>query len=374
MNRIGILTFVRERNVGASLQAYALQHFFREITGNQIHIENIDYSFKSGELEWPKLINKAIRGLKTLKGRICNPNSFKAFTNFINDNIGLSEHKYTTKNIIGLRDYYDAVIAGSDQVWNGDIADKSINDFLLNFCGRCLKFSYAASFGFESTFNKYKDVILPQLKTYSAISLREPIGKDEIRDYTGLVPAINIDPTLLLSENDYSRFLDRAYIPHERYIFFYAVMRHNNMIDFVSELQRQTKLPVVFCTAYKSADFSKLKDAVQVKGIHPKQFLSLVHSADYVCTTSFHGTAFSIIFNKMFFVELKCSSGFNYRSENLIKNLGLAGRVIDGNKTDLDAGIDYRAVLEKLQSLRDEARQYLESIVDIVSERNAAQS
>jgi hypothetical protein len=367
MNKIGILTFVRERNVGASLQAYALQHFFKEITGNQIHIENIDYSFKSGDVGWPKLVNKAIRSLRNLKGRICNPNFFKAFTNFVNDNIGLSEQKYTTKNIIDLRDYYDAVIVGSDQVWNGDIADKSINDFLLNFCGRSLKFSYAASFGFESTFNKYKDVVLPQLKTYRAISLREPIGKDEIRDYTGLVPAMNIDPTLLLSSNDYSRFLDKAYIPYEKYIFFYAVMRHNNMVDFISELQGQTKLPVVFYAAYKSTDFSKLKNAVQVKGIHPRQFLSLIHGADYVCTTSFHGTAFSIIFNKMFFVELKCTDGFNYRSENLIKNLGLTSRVIDENKTGPDAGIDYRAVLEKLQPFHDEAQQYLKSIVKIVS-------
>lgn len=368
MKKIGILTFIRERNVGAALQAYALQTYLKRIADGCIEVEQIDFSFKPCfDHRKPAFIYKNIQKIRTLKGRICNPAFFSAFKKFIQENIALSVKKYTHHNISQATKAYDAIIVGSDQVWNCDLTDKSVDSFFLNFFDGKPKFSYAASFYSGKMFKKYESVIIPRIKSFAGISLREPIGVSEITMQTDIAPLIHIDPTLLLDSESYAQFFDNAFVPQEKYIFVYTVQCHRHLLEFSKKLQEQTGFRIVFCSAYKEDFFDSMPNTTHLKALHPKQFISLISGAEFICTTSFHGSVFSVIFKKKFFVEIECTDNFNYRVDNLLNILDLKNRSIVNLNGAYNQAINYTQVYKKLDEKRNEAEKYLNSVIQTVN-------
>jgi hypothetical protein len=207
-------------------------------------------------------------------------------------------------------------------------------------------------------------MILPELKLFSDISLREPIGSQEVMAYTGIEPKINLDPTLLLGKEDYEVFCEDSQIPKQKYIFLYTVMKHNMLIEFVKRLQLETGLSIIYSTAYKDSEFISLENAINVKAMHPVQFITLIKNAEYICTTSFHGAAFAVVFQKLFFTEINCKDGFNYRVDNLLTKIRLGNRVIDNGIVDFGSEIDYMSTEIILDNQRRNSSEYLMSVID----------
>ncbi|MDR1157991.1 MAG: polysaccharide pyruvyl transferase family protein [Oscillospiraceae bacterium] len=365
MKKIAIITFVRERSPGAVLQAYALQQFILKIQPKRVHVVDLDYSFKP--LFDPKTkfvsLSKGIGAIRTLKGRICNPVHFRECKAFVENNIALSTKKYSCANIQSANELYDIFIVGSDQVWNGRMTDNSFDDFLLTFCNRD-KYSYAASFAKVEIFEQYKSKILERLQSFKGISLREPIGVTDIASNTRETPYVHIDPTLLLDGADYLKFIDKSLVPERKFIFVYTVAHHNKLLDFVRRAQKETGYIVVYSTPYKESGLDDLPGIVRIKALHPKQFISLIANAELVYTTSFHGTAFSILLKKNFFVEINCADGVNTRVKSLLEILDLMERDIERIDDSYTALSDYSTVFEKLQNKREEAKQYLDGIIE----------
>ena len=92
------------------------------------------------------------------------------------------------------------------------------------------------------------------------------------------------------------------------------------------------------------------------------KFVGLIKNASYVCTNSFHGTAFSVIYHKKFIVETETCKGRNIRSEELLNHLGLSKCIMNAKDSDINADSDWDYVDEKLKEEREKSKDYLLSI------------
>ena len=171
--KIGILTFHRTNNYGASLQAYALCKY---LCDNNIEAEVIDYQNSKMEDDYAKAY--AIpEGLKAklryyLFFRRSQFSRKKAFTDF-NTLMKLSDDKYTElSDMEVVARNYDYVFVGSDQVWNYNITNNDWN-FYLSFVPPCKRVAYAASIGLDRLDNEHKEKIRALLANYSNIGVRE---------------------------------------------------------------------------------------------------------------------------------------------------------------------------------------------------------
>ena len=156
------------------------------------------------------------------------------------------------------------------------------------------------------------------------MSVREISAKNALSDLYGKNIAVNIDPTFLLLPEEWEkeeRRYDKLY--NKKYILAYFIYRPKEMNKWLKELKKSTGLPIVVVdtNSYRNIYHDHI-----ILDAGPKEFLWLIHNAEMVITSSFHGTAFSIIYRKPFIV---CNSNVApTRIENLIKLFGLENHLI----------------------------------------------
>ena len=205
MKKIGIITFHNSYNCGSMLETYAIQKYLQK---KDLENEIIDFSTKAQkELYDISFKNNSIKNI--IKNILLFPWRKKVKINnnqyeqFKSKNFKLSSDKYDEKKKI--KDNYSIVVAGSDQIWNITISD-SDDAYFLPWVTKARKVAYAPSFGAQnilkvsSSPEKYKKYIV----SFDALSVREKNGQKWIKDLTGRKAELLIDPTLLLSQEDYS--------------------------------------------------------------------------------------------------------------------------------------------------------------------------
>ena len=361
--KIGILTFHRAHNFGAFLQAFALKTFLEE-KGHEVEL--VDY--------WPKEHAALYRffykeEVKSFKGflRECvvayyRKNKAKAFINAQKKNWGLGEKpRYENAQQLS-RVSYDLLIYGSDQIWWKSRL-KGMPGFDIAYWGEYVpktitRVSYAASMGAVDLNSEDKQTIQQLLKNFNHISVRENQLKDSIQPLTNKAIEVNIDPTLLLEKECWEDLC--TYTPERRYILYYRVMIDEESDRVAQQLSCQTGLPIIRIDA---AIGSYRNLSKYTKRASPFDFISLIRNAEYVVSTSFHGVAFSVIFEKQFY-----AIGMGNRSnrvQSLLSALGIGQRLIN-KKEDISAleTIDYAKVKERLGELRRQAIMYLTRVTD----------
>lgn len=362
MKKIGILTFHRAVNYGAVLQTYALQH---QIQNMGAECKVIDYQcdaiedcYKPFRIEKEQLFKSVLklpfRYYWTLKRK-------RRFQNFLNTKIHLTQ-RYSSSDLAACNSEFDTFITGSDQVWNSTLT-KMDTTYLLDFVrDPCKKASYAASFGFDEIPEALKNTYEKLLSDFRQISVREQQGADIIRKLLNREVSVNIDPVLLLSQQEWQQVASP--VRQNDYIFVYTMEKTSTMINFIENLSQKTGCSIIWFTMGLRRPIREGK----VQYIHtgsPEQFVGYIAGAKYVVTNSFHGTAFSILFHKKFFVEyLPEPSKANSRLENILNLFQLKERLILNGQNDLiQQGIDYNAVDRVLNEERKKAIHYLKKIV-----------
>jgi len=362
--RIGIITFHRAINYGAILQAYALQEAFEKM-GCECNI--IDYRNALIESLHKKSILADCRNLKDI-GRFIfyskyQNEKFKKFREFASTRLSLSHAYYSIDELRKETSEYDRFICGSDQVWNckNTNFDKS---YFLDFTDNTLKKnSYAASFGFSGIPSEYTEEYRTLLKDFNNISVREWQGNQIISNLIGKNVEVVLDPTMLIKKLEWERIAE-DYKKKTNYILLYAFSRvSTTMKMFIEKLSRQTGCEIV----YISHSLLNPIKATYEKCVGPTEFLGLFKDARYIVTNSFHGTAFSIIFNKDFFLEmLPESQGVNSRLDNILDVFGLKKRqIVKGENDFIDEPVDYNKVNQKLLIERQKSLEFLNRIVEI---------
>lgn len=370
MKKIGIITFHNAHNYGAMLQAFALQEKVKNMNYN---VEIINYrnpKFEEGYkvANWKKInakqyIKNIIKSTVLRKQYYGRYNAFKQFER---DKFKLSEVYESEENLLANPPMYDVYIAGSDQIWNTNIVGRLSDAYTLNFkTYDGIKISYAASIGNSNIDEKYTDEFKKKIEKIDYISVREENAKHELQKIIEKNVNVVLDPTLLLSKEHWENIINKSLNKNrikEKYILVYIFKEKPEYIEMVNYLSEKTGYKIVqfnikskykntLCSAYESG---------------PIEFIDLIKNAEYVCTDSFHGTVFSIIFNKAFFV-FPFESTIS-RFNNLLGKLNLLDRIISSKsefeKIDFNKKIDYIEVNELLEEERKKSVLFLENAIE----------
>lgn len=364
--KIAKLTWLNNGNFGTVLQAYALQKILRN-KGYEV----IDINYKASKKT--KLINWAV-----------NMNSPKLFIEKFKEKKALDNNKeilikrnnkiesFKRKYLIMTKEYtsplelkktvgeYDIYICGSDQIWSPVLMNPV---FYLNFVpDKYKKIAYAPSFGVVSTSRRKEKKISKMLSEFDKISIREDEGRKFIKKITGKKVPVLLDPTLLLEKNDWEECTSEPIIK-DKYIYCYFLTENKKYLETIKKFAETKKMKVVISPTIKgpfNTGFDEYTD------VGPSEWLSLIKNAEYVCTDSYHGLIFSLIFNKNVFIfkrftdESKASQ--NSRVYTLTRLLGIEDRILDElnlNKMSNFDKIDYLDINEKMKKCSEKSIKWL---------------
>ena len=195
---------------------------------------------------------------------------------------------------------YDCVIVGSDQIWRNHESDgKHIGFDPVYFCQhipkniRCI--SYAASMGIIQLNKEDKDILKNYLNRFSRILVRENSLKEAI-DGLGFDSAIVVDPTLLLSKDEWNKFLPNKRFHTTKYVLYYELVKSKEALVFAKRKAEELGCKLLIM----DATIPLLPQRRHISYASPIEFLHAIRDAEFVIATSFHGTAFSVIFEKQF--------------------------------------------------------------------------
>lgn len=356
--KIGILTFHRASNYGAVLQAYALTEVLRDMGADA---EIVDYECPEVEMcHHPRNLFKRESLPSALIHYYGKQKKYRNFEGFRQRNLHLSR-RYTRDNIADSCAAYDLFISGSDQVWSKKYSGMDTT-YLLDFeKDHAKKYSYAASFGFTEFPDGTQDVYAGLLKDFQAVSVREQSAVDLLRSRCGLEAFLSLDPTLLLDVSKWARLAKKPALD-KKYILIYRVQPPIHLIEYAKQLSAETGYEIV----YLNSSYTDHKELNHARFSTPEEFVGWFANAEYVLTNSFHGTAFSIIFQRNLVVELQTKLSTNTRSRDLLAVCGLQHRILpdpfSGFKPEK---IDWNSVAEKLGAEKARSIAYLKQLCEM---------
>lgn len=350
--KIGILTFQNTSNYGANLQAYALQETIKR---TDFDCEIIDYvaTQKNGSGSFASKIHSKLRKFLIT---ICGGD--KRVAEFKKNNFILSK-RYDDASIEQCNDEYDKFIVGSDQVWNLNLTDGNTR-YLLDFVKNDnKKNSYAASIGSLTINNKDKEILRRYLsKINGVVSVREESARLYLESELGIKSTTVLDPTLLLTKGEWEKVASPKKIKG-KYVLIYQMGRSKSLIDRAQTEAKRIGAKVISI----KPSLDNLVFGRNEFGAGPSEFVRLFLDAEEVFTNSFHGTVFSINFNKKFSVELLKKGDVNSRLIDILNACGLSSRIIgDGYRPDDQ--IDYDRVNEWLNENRKKSKDIIQEIVN----------
>lgn len=362
--KVSIITLHRITNFGSLLQTYATQKYIESLGYDT---EVVDFvpdgiTFKRGV--WPKGASFASKAIKFAPLLFCNVLQFSMVDKYLKENIKTTAVRYNNyKELVENVPKADIYLSGSDQVWNtqNNNPEDDLRAYYLCFVPENKrKIAYAGSFGKEDFSDAEKAKISGWLKSYDYISVREDAALKtlESMDVSGEWVT---DPTLLISQSEWREFCKKA-PPEPGYVFVYNLNRNKLLEEAAVKIAQEKGLRVV-----NFADtFEFIKGAENRFNNDAFDFLNYISNADFVVTDSFHGTAFSLNFNRQFV----CVSApkYNCRLESILRLTGLLeGRLVFDIESALDVAkteIDYNAVEPKLEAQREKSREFLKNALE----------
>ncbi len=347
--RIALFTIWHEMNYGAELQAYATVRALKEL-GHNVYIIDLrlddirSFSFKA------KIANFIQR---------FSPNQ-KKFRNFWKKNFSNVIRYKTIDELQKNPPEADIYIVGSDQTWNPTIMKSLFDISLLNFGKNEVKrVSYASSFGVNEWIftEELAKKMKKSLVRFSNISCREKTGCDILKNKFQ-IDAVNVlDPTLLHS--DYSEIIN---ISEEKNEIVYYPLSHDIELEAAAiKLSKKLGLKAKNINKKKCLGNNCVWDRTSIES-----WLSAISTSKFVLTKSFHGLAFSLIFNRQF--AIINNTNRNSRIKDLLERLGLEDRFFSSfedffNSHIWERNIDYKKINVKLDELRYLSWEYLKLIV-----------
>lgn len=369
--KIGIITYwITRSNYGTVLQNYALQTFLRSF-GFETFLIRTDIPLGCSRLDYYKSLlqkNGFFSLISYFKSRLfCkiarkisseNKNDDKRnFPDFVNKNLNPTKIFRSLSELESDCPMADIYIAGSDQVWNtygenyGAVSEQ-IKTYLLSFVpDSAKKISCAASFGKSSLAVEFESLFKKELSRFDFISCREKSGV-EICKRLGFENAVlQQDTTMLLSSDEYKKIASKSLVPKKPYILLYLL---GNDTDFSTRRLKQfaklKNLEVVYVPANEAQKINFHKKTFPTV----EEWLGLYENASTVVTNSFHGTVFSLIFNKPF-LSVHQTGKFedqNVRIDSLLEDFGLKNRIFSGDFEKLFSSVDFEKVNKRLEEIR----------------------
>ena len=363
--KTGLLTFYHIHHYGAVLQAYATERAM-EALGSPCEIIDYYVNQDNALFRRPTSLGSAAHDAHTALHYGPLKERYQRFEAFSRDHLRISQRRYRSFAELQAAELpYDVLLSGSDQIWNPKIFPDGRFDpvFFGAFSAR-RKIAYAPSFGVPRIPDSMEEELRGYLRQFSHLSAREQQGQAIIREIAGETAPVVLDPTLLLERQEWAAVAGEG-SGQEGYILCYCISRPGALQPYIDSLAEQTGLPVVQLCGIRQKVHPRARCVLDAG---PAEFLALFRDAACVCTNSFHGTVFSIQFQKPFFTAVapaEMSAPERSRTFSLLSRLGLSQRIIGkGDTAGLEDGIDWDLVEERLREERRGSLNYLKAAVE----------
>lgn len=364
---VGILTFHASHNYGSMLQAYALQHVLSNM-GVESEIINFQsdiqkqlnpppISFAHPRSSLAKILKEP---LKTFRLR----QKFNHFELFLRYNLNTGREIRRAKDISAYvaERKFQAIITGSDQIWNPACWDFDLC-YALDFPYNGIRIAYAPSMGSHPEDIPHDDLmpLIQAICKYDFISTREKRGSEFLSKCINNNVETVIDPTLLLNQTDYAGLETGITKYNDPYIFYYTPREKNGWFEKAKQFANQMGLNLLVTQDHP--DYVG-NNVIRHLDCGPKEFLSIIKNAAICVGDSFHLLAFSLIFNKEFYL---ISNEKDSRMSNILKLIGLQNRLIIGESPILidPDSINYSYVNTVMNDLRQSSLSYLKHALSI---------
>ena len=364
--KIGLLTYHRAENYGAMLQAYALRTYLQGLGHDVSFVDywpsyHVDYfkvfswnRFKQSG--WKRKIIYLQEASLWFYPKMIRS---KRLQRFIHESLGVTGKPHYNENT-KKTEHYDVVVYGSDQIWRKqNMEGVEFDDWYFGAENIVAdkKIVYAGSMGTVKTTAIEDKYVCRMMKNFQKISVREADLQSYLKNLQ-ITSTLVIDPVFLLSKEQWNQVAAPRNDKGEKYILFYNLLNKAESVRFAENLSSETGLPIKEIN--KKMSFHHIGERY-ISTASVSEFLSLVRDAEYVVGNSFHGVAFSIIFEKQFFaVGMGEKSN---RVETLLANAGIPERYVQGEGVPMIQGnfIDYAKVNESLLDALNVSKSYLNS-------------
>ena len=372
--KTGLVTFYHIHHYGAALQAAATERAV-ETLGHECEIIDYFVNQDNALFRRPTGLGSAAADAHTALHYQALKTRYERFEQFSRDHLRISAHRYPSAAELRQAQLpYDAILSGSDQIWNPKIFPNGHFDpvFFGAFSDR-RKIAYAPSFGIPKVPEDMEQELRSYLDAFSHLSVRERQGQAIVTEVTGQTVPVVLDPTLLLTAEQWSTAASRHMVAQggrqaltpQGYILCYCINRPGALAPYIQEFARRSGLPVVQLCGIRQKVHPKARCILDAG---PAEFLELFENAAFVFTNSFHGTVFSTQFRVPFFTAVspaELADPESSRTFSLLSRLGLSDRIVGQGSTDaLETPVDWDAVEPRLLAARAASLEYLRDALE----------
>ena len=367
--KTGLVTFYHIHHYGALLQAAATERAVESL-GSACEIVDYYVDQDNALFRKPSGVGSAAADVHTALHYQQLKTRYDRFEQFAKAQLRISPHRFDSlEELCSAELPYDLILAGSDQIWNPAIfPDKKFDPVFFGTFSQRRKIAYAPSFGIPHVPEEMEEELRQRLAAFSHISVRERQGQEIVAEVTGREVPVVLDPTLLLTAEQWAAMANtpRGYPGTGEkntpggYILCYCISAPGALEPYIQTLAEKTGLPVVQLCGTRRRVHPKARCILDAG---PAEFLGLFQNAAYVCTNSFHGTVFSVQFQKPFFTAVapsELAAPERSRTFSILSRLGLTERIIGkGDTAALEDAIDWTAVEQRLEKARASSLEYL---------------
>ncbi len=361
--KTGIITVHRNVNYGANLQAFAsckfindagfdaeiIDYLSKELDQDNYLFRWLKHSYDCGKTK--SLFHNLKLNIALALSAGAKRRRLKKFYSFRKNHCKLSEKYNTCAEIENTG--YDMVICGSDQIWNPDITNGVDPLYFGEIDGVAKRISYAASMGKAEYSPSEAEKVVPLIRKLDSCSVREPDSAVYLNGLANCKVQTVCDPVFLLSKADYESLLKKRMIKQD-YVLVYSIVSNSKMLETAKKYAKEHNLKLVEICANKD----RHQKHTQKADYGPIEFLNAIRYAHTVFTNSFHGTAFSILFEKQFFVFNNKHRGS--RITSLMEKAGLSEYMLDEERPVLpNEAIDYSDVHKNLEVFIASSKRFL---------------
>ena len=363
--KIAVITFHNTMNYGASLQCAALSRRLTSL-GNQVEVVNYlpyyvqDKRSPLKELKKARNLRGFVKGTAYLAHTRVMQGRNRKIGGFLGENVTLTREYHSIAELRANPPKAELYLCGSDQIWNPTLTGDSLDEaFFLRFGNRDVsRAAYGVSVG-ELDAERFSDELREFTKGFDCVSVREKSIAERLSKVLGREVSAVLDPTLLLEKED-CRTMERPCKPCPgKYLLLYTVRNSDAAVKAAKRIAAERGLSLVDISLNP---FHRVRHSIKMLNIGPGEFLTLFRNAEYVIANSFHGTAFSVLYEKDFNSALHPVRGA--RERDLLSALGLTDRILtDADKLNMNA-IDYQSVRDKLSALRYGSNAFIQRMLD----------
>lgn len=366
--KIGIVTWFDFENYGTKLQAIALQYYLRS-RGNTVELINFKVPGRLPFARRKKICLKlfsekfsywALKCAQIKYREQLNVRSHR-LKNVIQEKCTVTEKVEDDDSYVKICNKFDLLVFGSDQIWNPSWYHPY---YYADFPEiKSPKIAYAPSLGVRKIPDDLKEVIKKGLAKFALVTVREERAQQLLKPLLGYLPAKVLDPTLLLSGQQWKEMFQIKSKRTRPYQLCYFLSDNWNHWRAIKKIAEQNNLEVIILP---QTGFSFFKEGIICADAGVKEFLELISNAEYVFTDSFHGTVFSLLFEREVYIfERFMPDKFfsqNDRVIDLAKQFELEDHLVKYNSYEI--ALQKRIPYQKVNSILEKMRTYSKNVID----------